>query len=190
MAISIANNPKRVVNLIIGFNATEEVSLNGSPTVSPTIDASCKRCAFFPQVNLYHFLGIVHAPPAFAIKCLEQTENSYWNEVAYKERSSCIHNSWSSCSHIAVTSKKSKCQCKGEDGNKILNITCLSILSTYFTTSFDVSMDALLLAPSSKMNVLFDIFYSAVGACSNSLNRCARKTNILQNRPARNPSMV
>ena len=41
IAISIDNNPNKVVNLIIGFRATEEVSLNGSPTVSPTTVASC-----------------------------------------------------------------------------------------------------------------------------------------------------
>ena len=39
-AISIANKPNNVVNLIIGFIATEDVSLNGSPTVSPTTVAS------------------------------------------------------------------------------------------------------------------------------------------------------
>ena len=40
MAISIASKPNRVVNLIIGFMATDDVSLNGSPTVSPTTVAS------------------------------------------------------------------------------------------------------------------------------------------------------
>ncbi len=35
-ASSSANKPNNVVNLIIGFKATEEVSLKGSPTVSPT----------------------------------------------------------------------------------------------------------------------------------------------------------
>src|ERR1051326_861436 len=39
-ANSTANNPNRVVNLITGFIATDEVSLNGSPTVSPTTVAS------------------------------------------------------------------------------------------------------------------------------------------------------
>ena len=39
-AISTASRPNSVVNLMIGFKATDEVSLNGSPTVSPTIEAS------------------------------------------------------------------------------------------------------------------------------------------------------
>ena len=33
---STASRPKRVVNLMIGLSATDEVSLNGSPTMSPT----------------------------------------------------------------------------------------------------------------------------------------------------------
>jgi len=40
IAISIASRPKRVVNLMIGFKATEDVSLKGSPTVSPITVAS------------------------------------------------------------------------------------------------------------------------------------------------------
>src|SRR6185503_19786030 len=39
-ASSTASNPKSVVNLITGFIATDEVSLKGSPTVSPTTVAS------------------------------------------------------------------------------------------------------------------------------------------------------
>ena len=39
-ANSTASNQNSVVNLITGFIATDEVSLNGSPTVSPTTVAS------------------------------------------------------------------------------------------------------------------------------------------------------
>jgi hypothetical protein len=39
-AISVASKPNKVVNLMIGFIATELVSLNGSPTVSPTTVAA------------------------------------------------------------------------------------------------------------------------------------------------------
>ncbi len=39
-ANSTANKPKRVVNLMTGLRATEEVSLKGSPTVSPMTVAS------------------------------------------------------------------------------------------------------------------------------------------------------
>src|SRR5262249_52411357 len=46
IASSTARSPKRVVNLMIGFIATEEVSLNGSPTVSPTTVAACRGVPF------------------------------------------------------------------------------------------------------------------------------------------------
>ena len=39
-ASSTASRPNSVVNLMIGFRATDEVSLNGSPTVSPTTVAA------------------------------------------------------------------------------------------------------------------------------------------------------
>jgi len=42
----MANKPNKVVNLIIGFNETKEVSLNGLPTVSPTTVASCSGVPF------------------------------------------------------------------------------------------------------------------------------------------------
>ena len=45
-AISTASRPNSVVNLIIGFSATEDVSLNGSPPVSPPPVASCRGVAF------------------------------------------------------------------------------------------------------------------------------------------------
>src|SRR2546427_2391844 len=41
MASSTASRPNSVVNLITGFIATDEVSLKGSPTVSPTTQAAC-----------------------------------------------------------------------------------------------------------------------------------------------------
>jgi hypothetical protein len=40
MASSTARRPKRVENLMTGLSATEEVSLKGSPTVSPTTVAA------------------------------------------------------------------------------------------------------------------------------------------------------
>ena len=45
-AISVASNPNRVVNLMTGFKDTEDVSLKGSPTVSPTTLASCSGVFF------------------------------------------------------------------------------------------------------------------------------------------------
>src|SRR6185503_13177276 len=67
-ANSTANKPNSVVNLITGFNATDEVSLNGSPTVSPTTVASCKAVPFIFKSTSTTFLALSQAPPALAIK--------------------------------------------------------------------------------------------------------------------------
>ena len=67
-AISTASNPKRVVNLITGFMATEEVSLNGSPTVSPTTVAACRSVPFWRRSTSTIFLALSQAPPALAMK--------------------------------------------------------------------------------------------------------------------------
>ena len=52
----------------MGFNATEEVSLKGSPTVSPITVASCNAVPFAFKSISTTFLALSHAPPAFAIK--------------------------------------------------------------------------------------------------------------------------
>ena len=67
-ASSTASNPKSVVNLIIGLSATDEVSLNGSPTVSPTTVASCKGVPFALSSVSTIFLALSQAPPALAMK--------------------------------------------------------------------------------------------------------------------------
>ena len=67
-ASSTASNPNKVVNLIIGFIATDEVSLKGSPTVSPMTVASCRGVPFCFRSTSTTFLALSHAPPAFAIK--------------------------------------------------------------------------------------------------------------------------
>ena len=48
--------PKSVVNLIIGFNATEEVSLNGSPPYPPLPQ---RGTGSFFRIYLYQFLGVI-----------------------------------------------------------------------------------------------------------------------------------
>ena len=42
-----------------GFSATEDVSLNGSPTVSPTTVASCSGVPFCLQLHFDNLLGVV-----------------------------------------------------------------------------------------------------------------------------------
>ena len=67
-ASSTASKPKSVVNLMTGFSATEEVSLNGSPTVSPMTVASCSGVPFCLSSTSTIFLALSHAPPALAMK--------------------------------------------------------------------------------------------------------------------------
>ncbi len=68
IASSTARRPKRVVNLMIGFMATEEVSLKGSPTVSPTTVAACSSVPFMLSSVSTSFFALSQAPPASAMK--------------------------------------------------------------------------------------------------------------------------
>ena len=67
-AISMARRPKSVVNLITGFRETDEVSLKGSPTVSPTTEASCSGVFFLLQIHFDDLLALSQQPPALAMK--------------------------------------------------------------------------------------------------------------------------
>ena len=67
-ASSTARSPNSVVNLMTGFMATEEVSLKGSPTVSPTTVAACSSVPFSFSSTSTIFLALSQAPPALAMK--------------------------------------------------------------------------------------------------------------------------
>ena len=51
-----------------GFMATEEVSLKGSPTVSPTTVAACSGVPLALSSASTIFLALSQAPPALAMK--------------------------------------------------------------------------------------------------------------------------
>jgi hypothetical protein len=68
IASSTARSPNRVVNLMIGFIATLEVSLNGSPTVSPTTVAAWRSVPFALSSVSTTFFALSQAPPALAMK--------------------------------------------------------------------------------------------------------------------------
>ena len=53
---------------MIGFIATDEVSLNGSPTVSPTTVAACSGVPFAFSSTSTIFFALSQAPPALAMK--------------------------------------------------------------------------------------------------------------------------
>src|SRR2546422_6655310 len=59
-ASSTASKPNSVVNLMIGFIATEEVSLNGSPTVSPTTVAACSSVPFRSEEHTSELQSRLH----------------------------------------------------------------------------------------------------------------------------------
>src|SRR5579872_5118422 len=67
-ANSTASSPNKVVNLITGFRATDDVSLNGSPTVSPITVASCSGVPFCFSSTSTIFLALSQAAPALAMK--------------------------------------------------------------------------------------------------------------------------
>ena len=67
-ASSTASRPNSVVNLMTGFIATDEVSLKGSPTVSPTTVAACSGVPFSLSSTSTTFLALSQAPPALAMK--------------------------------------------------------------------------------------------------------------------------
>ena len=75
-AISTASRPNRVVNLMIGFIATDDVSLKGSPTVSPTTVAACSSVPFSFRSTSTSFLALSQAPPALAMKIAWNRPNS------------------------------------------------------------------------------------------------------------------
>src|SRR5437763_7006780 len=75
-ASSTANSPNNVVNLITGFMATDDVSLNGSPTVSPTTVAACSGVPFIFSSTSTIFFALSHAPPALAMKIAWKRPNS------------------------------------------------------------------------------------------------------------------
>src|SRR5260221_12182518 len=69
-----------------GFRATEEVSLKGSPTVSPTTVASCSGVPFCFISTSTIFLALSHAPPALAMKMAwYKPKMAMREEVADKE---------------------------------------------------------------------------------------------------------
>ena len=85
-ANSTASRPKSVVNLMTGLSATEEVSLKGSPTVSPTTVASCSGGALLLQLHFHNLLGIVPSGARIGHKDrLVEAEDGDRNQIADEE---------------------------------------------------------------------------------------------------------
>ena len=66
------------INLIRIFNEGPEVSLKGSPTVSPTIHALCAKEPLPPKLpSSIFFLALSHAPPELACQCETAGQATY-----------------------------------------------------------------------------------------------------------------
>ena len=71
---------------MIGLSATEVVSLNGSPTVSPTTVAACSGVPFSLQIDLDELLGVVPGAAGVGhVDRLEQAEHRDGNQVGDEE---------------------------------------------------------------------------------------------------------
>ena len=71
---------------MIGLRATDVVSLNGSPTVSPTTVAACSGVPFSLQIDLDELLGVVpRAAGVGHVDRLEQAEHGDRDQVGDEE---------------------------------------------------------------------------------------------------------
>jgi len=84
-ASSTASNPNSVVNLITGFNATEDVSLNGSPTVSPITCRIVQCVPFCFHFDFHDLLALSQAPCVGHKDRLIQAEDRDRDQVPDKE---------------------------------------------------------------------------------------------------------
>src|ERR1700730_5452988 len=113
---------------MIGFSATEDGSLNGSPTVSPTTVASCRGVPFcFSSVSTI-FLALSQAPPALAMKIAWNSPNSAI-EIRYPMKKYGSTNANASVAKNTV--------------RKMLNVPCCAYLVQISTTFLLSATDAL-----------------------------------------------
>src|SRR5215467_883226 len=139
-ASSTASRPNRVVNLITGFIATDEVSLNGSPTVSPTTVAAWSGVPLAFSSTSTIFLALSHAPPALAMKMAWYRPNSAI-EIRYPTKK--------------YGSRNAKASVEKKTVRKMLNIPFWAYCVQMATTRLLSVTDALV-APSSLMLALMN----------------------------------
>src|SRR5439155_14883939 len=139
-ASSTARRPKSVVNLMTGFMATEDVSLKGSPTVSPTTTAACSGVPFSLRSTSTTFLALSQAPPALAMKTAWYRPKSAI-EIRYPMKK--------------YGSRNAKARVAKNTARKMLNMPfwayCVQI-----STTFLLSVTEALVTPSSLMLALMN----------------------------------
>src|SRR6184192_1472442 len=139
-ASSTASSPKSVVNLMTGFMATDDVSLNGSPTVSPTTVAACRSVPLALSSVSTTFLALSQAPPALAMKTAWYRPKSAI-EIRYPMKK--------------YGSRNAKARVAKNTARKMLNMPfwayCVQI-----STTFLLSVTEALVTPSSLMLALMN----------------------------------
>src|SRR5436853_7051613 len=134
-----------------GFSATDEVSLNGSPTVSPTTVASCSGVPFSFSSTSTTFFALSHAPPALAMNIAWYKPN-----IAIEIRK--LTKNETASGVLPGAEKNANASANENIAVKMLNIPFFAYFVQIFTTSFEVSVDAILLAFSSSL--IFFLLYS------------------------------
>ena len=143
---------------MIGFMATDEVSLNGSPTVSPTTRGRMERSTFFVQLYFYDLFRVV---PGAAGICHEdglvKAEQRDGNQISDKE--------------VGLQARKS--QGGEKDRQEDVEHSSLRILGADFDDLLAVLHGSPFCA-AVQLDVLFDEFNRAVGPGGNRLRRLRR----------------
>ena len=154
-AISTASKPNSVENLMIGFSATEVVSLNGSPTVSPTTVAACSGVPFSFRSTSTYFLALSHdAAGVGHVDRLEQAEHRDRDQVGDEE----------------VRIEEREGQRERHQGDEDVPHAALGVLVQIRTTVLESSMSASVLV---EVHVLLDELDGPIGAGGHGLHRGA-----------------
>src|SRR5262245_32356913 len=141
IASSTASRPNSVVNLMIGFMATDDVSLNGSPTVSPTTVAACSGVFLALSSVSTTFFALSQAPPALAMKIAWYRPNSAI-EIRYPMKK--------------YGSRHANASVEKKTTMKMLNMPRCAYSVQISTTFLESSIDAFSALPSSLMFALMN----------------------------------
>src|SRR5947207_12212920 len=120
--------------------ATDEVSLNGSPTVSPTTQAACSSVPFALSSVSTIFFALSQAPPALAMK------------MAWKRPNNAIEMRYAIKKYGSTKAKPSEAK---NTVRKILNMPFWAYCVQISTTFLESETDALVV-PSSLMFALMN----------------------------------
>ena len=155
-ASSTASSPKSVVNLMIGLSATDDVSLNGSPTVSPTTVAACSSVPFCLSSTSTIFFALSHAPPALAMNTAwYRPKSAIEIEIADEE----------------VRLDEREGERREEDADEDVEHPLLRVLRADLDDGLAVHYGGL--RRSLELDVRLDVLHRSIRTRRHRLNRCA-----------------